>query len=98
MKKNLIICLVTFLSVQASEAPTLQVSAQAEIAQNLKKAHDELRTLKAQLTAILTIVLKELKDFEITRNIDFNAYNNLQDEYSKYQDGMEDIEEEGDED
>ncbi len=98
MKKNLIVYFVTFLTLQVNAAaPENQINESPQIEQmslKLKRAHNELRTLRAQLSAILTIVLEELEDFELTRSIDFNAYNNLQDEYDKYQNATEEDAEE----
>lgn len=101
MKKSLIVCLVTFLSLQANEAPAhAKIENHSEIEEmttKLKQAHHELKTLRAQLTAILTVVLEELEDFETTRGIDFSAWNNLQEEYEKQHAEIDDAEEaEGD--
>lgn len=97
MKNRLMICFVTFLSLQANDV-SVQTKAHErteveEMTRKLKQAHQELKTLRAQLAAILTVVLEELEDFETTRGIDFSAWNNLQDEYEKQHAEVEDAEE-----
>lgn len=125
MKKNLIICLLAALTIQANNATpaerNVEVSKAAEeqvapateksvevskitekdapsskeVVAQLRKAHEDLRALRAEMVAILTIVLEELDDLGETRGIDFNAWNNLHNEfdYEKYHEDTEDAEE-----
>lgn len=110
MKKSIAICLLTIMSVQADETIatkkpievskvekeiTTKSAGTEEIATQLKQAHRELKTLRAEMVAILTVMLNELEDFEITRGIDFNAWNNLHPEFyqEKYQEESDDAEE-----
>lgn len=112
MKKSLVICLLTALTLQAEEAPVIETPVEepapvveeqpqpapvssTEIITQLKQAHQDLKTLKAEMVAVLTIMLEELQDFDTTRGIDFNAWNNLHAEFEheKYQEESEDAEE-----
>lgn len=82
---------VTEKSVAVSTAEENAPSSK-EVVTKLRKAHKDLRALRAEMVAILTIMLEELDDLGETRGIDFGAYNNLHD-YEKYHEDTEDAEE-----
>lgn len=77
------------------EEPQPEPVNSREIITQLKQAHQDLKTLKAEMVAVLTIMLEELQDFDTTRSIDFNAWNNLHSEFEqeKYIEESEDAEE-----
>lgn len=96
MKKNLILCALIAFTLNATSPSEETITVAENEKTEVAKIHNALTRFKAELVALLSMVLEEieaLEDITTTRSIDFSAWNNLQEDYEKFHGNTQDAEE-----